>query len=540
MNPAVFRHLCVVATNLFTNEVITGDELSDTTSDISDQITQRVDALIQCINNILEIPEISSDEMATSAVLGLQRVLLSYPRDDAETCRTQFKNIGHCAADAFSASSVFQVQLICTKLSVLAALFLHSFFSQSLMERQQVITDMKVKLLSHLSTIFSQLVDTDDVRSAVAGEFEQRDMGTSIWLRLHHQTHTEVGQQILTDISHLQATLGSLFEGGLLVEHSFDVRNSHGAVVSLQIHRLRGHRGPITALAVTSTHLYSGSYDKAIIVWDLATHTQVGRLEGHDGHVRSLVVSPEEEMLYSACEAGVIASWDICIMSQSASVQRCHDCPITSLALSGGRLFSADDKGTLKAWDACMIGTPDHNELEWPSKQAHTHTITALAANATKLYSAGIFVKVWDSHTLTLLQKVKMHSGLTTALFLHGDTLYTGSRAIKVWNADTLERTSAPSLKKHSHSVTAIVVTRDGKRLYSAAHVIKEWDLTSGEEAISILREHTSDVSCLAISSNMLYSGSLDSNEIIYRAIEDTSVAEVECVRIEKHSDSIL
>jgi WD40 repeat protein len=257
------------------------------------------------------------------------------------------------------------------------------------------------------------------------------------------------------------------------VDHAFDVRNSHGAIVSLQVKRLFGHQAPITVLAITDTHLYSGSSDKTIIEWDLTTHTQLNCLEGHDGTLRALVVSPDSDMLYSACEAGVIASWDLCVMSQTASVQQCHDFPITALALSAGRLFSADDKGTLKAWDACMIGTPDHDELEWPSKQAHTHTITALAATATNLYSAGIYVKVWDSQTLTMILKVKMHSGLTTAMCLRGDRIYSGSRAIKVWDVYTLERTSAPSLKKHSHPVTAIAVSHDGKRLYSAAHVIK-------------------------------------------------------------------
>jgi hypothetical protein len=69
---------------------------------------------------------------------------------------------------------------------------------------------------------------------------------------------------------------------------------------------------------------------------------------------------------------------------------------------------------------------------------------------------------------------------------------------------------------------------------------VQEWDLTSAEEAINVLREHNSNVTCLAVSPNMLYSGSLDCNEIFYRAIEDTSSVGVDCVRISQHSDSIL
>jgi len=280
--------------------------------------------------------------------------------------------------------------------------------------------------------------------------------------------------------------------------HAFAVRNSHGAIVSLRVQRLSGHSAPITTLAITATHLYSGSSDRSILVWDLDTHALLSRLEGgHEGGITALVAAPvpAADMLFSACEAGYIASWDLCILRQTASLRHSHDGPsrppdrhqhpITALAVSGNRLFSADDKGVLKAWDACMIGTPrlSLSELQSPSTQAHTHTITAMAATDTHLFSAGMYVKVWDSRTLTLLSKVKMHSGLTTALCLQGGHLFTGSRAIKMWEASALAllHTTSPSpspsptrrLKKHSHPVTAIVVSADGRRLYSAAHVIK-------------------------------------------------------------------
>ena len=257
-----------------------------------------------------------------------------------------------------------------------------------------------------------------------------------------------------------------------MLNHAFEVRNSHGAIVSLQLKQLSGHTAPITSLVLTPTHLYSGSKDKTIIVWDLMTHTQVSSFEGHDGGISALVVSPNGDMLYSSCDAGAIASWDLCIHSQTAFMGQCHSDPITSIALSSGRLFSADDKGLMKAWDACMIGKSDLTELEWP-KQAHTHTITALVATDTTLISAGTYVKVWDSRTLNMTHKIKMHSGMTTALCIHGDKLYTGSRSIKVWNIHTLERAVSGSMKKHSHPVTAIAVSPDAKRLYSAAHVIK-------------------------------------------------------------------
>jgi hypothetical protein len=71
----------------------------------------------------------------------------------------------------------------------------------------------------------------------------------------------------------------------------------------------------------------------------------------------------------------------------------------------------------------------------------------------------------------------------------------------------------------------------------------QEWDLSTAEE-VNVLREHTSSVSSLATSPSMLYSGSLECNDVFYRAIEDTSSPssshDMECLRVSRHSDSIL
>ena len=73
------------------------------------------------------------------------------------------------------------------------------------------------------------------------------------------------------------------------------------------------------------------------------------------------------------------------------------------------------------------------------------------------------------------------------------------------------------------------------------AILMQEWDLTTvDEEPINVLREHSSGVSSLAASHTILYSGSMECNDIYYRAIEDTSSSEVDCVSISRNSDSVM
>jgi WD40 repeat protein len=51
-----------------------------------------------------------------------------------------------------------------------------------------------------------------------------------------------------------------------------------------------GHREGVTCLAVCKGFLYSGSFDKRIIKWDIRTHTQVTVFEGHSEAVYRLSV----------------------------------------------------------------------------------------------------------------------------------------------------------------------------------------------------------------------------------------------------------
>ena len=51
-----------------------------------------------------------------------------------------------------------------------------------------------------------------------------------------------------------------------------------------------GHREGVTCLAVNKGFLYSGSFDKRIIKWDIRTHTQVTVFEGHSEAVYRLSV----------------------------------------------------------------------------------------------------------------------------------------------------------------------------------------------------------------------------------------------------------
>jgi hypothetical protein len=127
---------------------------------------------------------------------------------DNDATRESFATIDKQATEAFEASASFQDKLLCLKVSVLSALYLHHYFDTDDAVADHVITEDRVQLLSHVSGLFTRLIDTSDVKSAIAEEFETRVVTTSIWLRLNQQTHTTDGFETLKDIADLQLILG--------------------------------------------------------------------------------------------------------------------------------------------------------------------------------------------------------------------------------------------------------------------------------------------------------------------------------------------
>ena len=74
-----------------------------------------------------------------------------------------------------------------------------------------------------------------------------------------------------------------------------------------------GHTGPVNCLDMSPNRkmLASGSDDKSIIIWDMATATVLKKLTGHAWKVTSVQFSPDGKYLVSTCNTGEIKLWNI-------------------------------------------------------------------------------------------------------------------------------------------------------------------------------------------------------------------------------------
>ncbi|MBL6080436.1 hypothetical protein JMJ56_20675 [Belnapia sp. T18] len=152
---------------------------------------------------------------------------------------------------------------------------------------------------------------------------------------------------------------------------------------------LRGHGGPVRALAVLPDGLASAGFDQAVILWDPERAQARRVIRWHGGAVNALAALPGGG-LASAGEDGRIALWPPGGAAQPMRVLEGHRAPVAALAAGpDGMLGSAGWDGMVRLWSA--DGTA--RVLE-----GHQGPVNGIAWTGTRWASAGYdgTVRTWD------------------------------------------------------------------------------------------------------------------------------------------------
>ncbi len=116
---------------------------------------------------------------------------------------------------------------------------------------------------------------------------------------------------------------------------------------------LRGHGGPVRALAITpdGQAAITGSFDSSAIVWALRAGTARAILRAHYGAVNAVGVTPQG--FATAGEDGRLAIWNSADLTRPLTIEKIHTAPIAALSLSpdGTSIATA-------SWDSSLAVTP--------------------------------------------------------------------------------------------------------------------------------------------------------------------------------------
>ena len=140
-----------------------------------------------------------------------------------------------------------------------------------------------------------------------------------------------------------------------------------------EVHTFKGHAMPVYSVAFSpdGKRLASGSHDATVKLWDVATGQEVQTFKGHQhpaasgAHagsppayhpgaepVYSVAFSPDGKRLASGSSDRTVKLWDVAT-GQEVHTFEGHTMPVSSVAFSpdGKRLASGSDDETVKLWD---------------------------------------------------------------------------------------------------------------------------------------------------------------------------------------------
>ena len=284
--------------------------------------------------------------------------------------------------------------------------------------------------------------------------------------------------------------------------------NPEGQLEVGEVFTLTGHTASLYGVAFSPAGdlLASGSSDKTIRIWDLATREPVLTLVGHTALVRSLAFSDDGRYIISGSRDATVRIWDVGQKKTGAVVVLTgHTSLINSVACaSGGRfLASASGDDTVRLWDTrppqgallttLMPGagrfryvdfSPDSRFLASGSTDGLAYIWSLEAEEPVMALQHGAWNGVWDARYSP-----------------EGDRMVTGADdgVARIWDLST--GSLVRSLEGHASAITAVAYGPDGRHVATASkdRTARVWDTTTGE-TVQALEGHTAPIYGIAYS----------------------------------------
>jgi len=282
------------------------------------------------------------------------------------------------------------------------------------------------------------------------------------------------------------------------------------------------HQASIWSLALSpdAKTLASGSADGSVKLWNTADATLIDTFTLDSGEVYVVAFSPDGRYLAMGTHNGPIFVRDMTDGSQFAL--EAHTDTVNGLAFNPvdpNMLVSASDDGTARLWDVAA-----RDSLRFISRRLESMDAVAFSPNGLEVAIASSeFLRVWNVDTRRFIQMLDYHRNVISSIdyYSDGSCILTGATDTEIarWCFDRATSTYklARTYSLHGDLVNSVAINNTNSVLYSASsdQRIVAANINSGQPE-AVLTGHTAAIYALVLSPDGKRLYSADSSGAIY------------------------
>jgi WD40 repeat protein len=257
---------------------------------------------------------------------------------------------------------------------------------------------------------------------------------------------------------------------------------------------LRGHAGPVLALAWGDGPLVSAGADRKLVLWDVAAGRPADS-RALPATVRALALSPDGKRLATGGDDGLVRLWDVAAgkltPAAGAAPLKGHTDWLLCLAFSpdGKLLASGGYDGTVRVWDLAAgkaRAVPARAPAPAKAPAADLPAVTALAfgpdGKSLAVGCGNAQLLLFNPADGKFVRALAGHASAVTGLAFHpsGTVLASAAkdRTLRLWSVANGQPFKA--LEGHTAWVQGVAFVAHGTRLASAGAdgTVRLWELT--------------------------------------------------------------
>ena len=275
-----------------------------------------------------------------------------------------------------------------------------------------------------------------------------------------------------------------------------------------------------SAVCMNDSLLLHAGADKSLVVWDMDSQKEMGRLVGHDQQI--LAIAARGNLAISAqASNGHPRLWNLETMQCTTTLPELK--PVGSACWAEGKVLlgSASSAGLIKLWDVAADAPVALLNLE-----GHTSAVYCVKASADTVLSGSgdKTVRLWDLRTGKCVRIMEGHTDTVFSVDMDGHccTAVSGSADTKVRLWDLGSGRCSATLEGNSGRVRDVVMHESGSSFLSLGGelVVNAWSVGSSNAS---MRAELKGFSPPGVWSGRLFA-SRDLSRVVYCGMNSTQM----------------